>query len=254
MTDKPSFRHDETSLEASSEAVERVLASGGDAATAARAAVEAYMLAVPSLPSEHSKIVDELMRLAFDDGRSEDESKILRDAYHSLHTAWRREEARRLDPLPLAELSRLIEDEVRSLGDLWDRTNEDWVLEVHHVLTEPVCPTVVIRPEGSNALRFAVHADTIAEGIVRSVALVRKDVLLGEPIVSESPIDNPDDRTWPKRSRTRVVDRDDPASVRRAWKRAETLLSDASNALLGERATRRRLEARIADLEAGIRG
>jgi hypothetical protein len=250
LTEKHHVRIHVPSLQASADALKRALAGGASPTEVAQAVVETYMLASPPLPSEDPKLPDKLLHLAYgDEDRSKDEKRILSDAYHSLWFAWKREEARRLDPLPLVELSKLLEDKIAMLRDLWGITHKDWVLEIHHVLTEPVCPSVVIRPEGSNALRFAVHADSIVEAIVRSVDLVHRDVILGERIVSESPMTNSDDHTWPEVAHERDVDLDDPRALSFAYQSQQTALHDAQNALLGERIARRRLEERVAQLE-----
>lgn len=50
---------------------------------------------------------------------------------------------------------------------LWNRTKHDWVLEVSHILTEPTCPTAVIRCEDRDAKfqYWRADRDTIDESI-----------------------------------------------------------------------------------------
>lgn len=86
-----------------------------------------------------------------------------------------------------------IKENLERLAELYSKTGEDWILTVSHILTEPTCPQAVIRPEGSNMLRYAVHANTIEEAIIKSASLVYREVILGEKIESLSPITNPDD-------------------------------------------------------------
>lgn len=92
-----------------------------------------------------------------------------------------------------------IEDALAKLqgDDLYEKTGRDWVLEVSHCLTEPTCPTVVIRPEDHDALcRYRVDASTIEEGIERAVDLVYREVIQGERITSPCPFTNPSDKDY----------------------------------------------------------
>lgn len=93
-----------------------------------------------------------------------------------------------------------IKDDIDRLGDLYRVTGDDWVLMVHHILTEPTCPTVIIRREGSNALRYRYDRDTIEDGIRAASEAVYREVVLGQTVESESPItnsdDHPDDPKW----------------------------------------------------------
>ena len=81
------------------------------------------------------------------------------------------------------------------LSGLYEKTGQDWVLQVSHCLTEPTCPTVMIAPEGSNMTRYRVDRDTIEAGILASADLVYREMVLGETIESECPFTNPDDHT-----------------------------------------------------------
>jgi len=93
-----------------------------------------------------------------------------------------------------------IKDDIDRLSDLYRLTGDDWVLIVHHVLTEPTCPTVIIRREDSNALRYRFDRDTIEEGIQAATEAVYREVVLGQTIEPETPItnsdDHPDDPKW----------------------------------------------------------
>lgn len=88
-----------------------------------------------------------------------------------------------------------IEYELKKLSRLYELTGADWDLEINHSLTEPTCPTVVIRKEGSNSTRYRVDCDSIEEGIRTAVDLVYREVVLGEKISPLCPFTNPDDRT-----------------------------------------------------------
>lgn len=50
---------------------------------------------------------------------------------------------------------------------LWDRTKTDWLLTLSHSLTEPTCPTAVIRCEDKSQKwqRWRYDADTVDEAI-----------------------------------------------------------------------------------------
>jgi|TARA_Y100000310_G_C20650690_1_gene799262 metal-sulfur cluster biosynthetic enzyme len=90
-------------------------------------------------------------------------------------------------------MTEINHEKIEALGELYDKTGDDWTLTVHHTLTEPTCPTAVVCAEGSNAVRYRVDADTIEEAINRSVDLAHRELILGEEIKSECPFTNPDD-------------------------------------------------------------
>ena len=69
----------------------------------------------------------------------------------------------------------------------------DWVLTVSRILTEPVCPIVIIAPEGSNATRYRVDCDTIEQGISEATERVYREIILGQSIKPIAPFTNPDD-------------------------------------------------------------
>lgn len=85
----------------------------------------------------------------------------------------------------------LLTDAYEKLGDLYTKTNLDWELVVHVTLTEPTCPTVIIRPEGGNSSRYRFDCDTIEEGIAKAVSAVHREVLLGEKVEPEFPFAEP---------------------------------------------------------------
>jgi len=166
-----------------------------------RIALETYLGTLAPLPEETQEVVRKLQDLVFGPGmgkwRESPECHLVFDVSDALRTLAHREMARRLDPLPLAELSSLVEDKLKPLSGLYSKGWGDWVIEVHHILTEPTCPTVTIRPENSNAARYSVHRDTIVEAIAAAADLVYREQVLGEAITPESPISNPDDRERP---------------------------------------------------------
>lgn len=86
-----------------------------------------------------------------------------------------------------------ISAELKKLDDLYEKTGKDWELVVHVILTEPVGKTVIIRPEGSNVVRYRTDRSTIEEGIQAAVDLVYREVILGEKIEPECPFTNEDD-------------------------------------------------------------
>jgi hypothetical protein len=87
----------------------------------------------------------------------------------------------------------VLKDHLKKLNDLYRRTQTDWVLTVHVILTEPVCPTVIIAPEGCNAARYRVDNDSIEQGIAEAVERVHREIILGETVEPSAPYTNPDD-------------------------------------------------------------
>ena len=47
----------------------------------------------------------------------------------------------------------------------WDSSRGELVLKVHHVLTEPTCPTVILMWENSKEVVCRFDKDTIEEGV-----------------------------------------------------------------------------------------
>lgn len=84
------------------------------------------------------------------------------------------------------------------LADLYEKTGDDWVLQINYDLTEPTCPAVVVRRLGSNSVRYRVDRDTIEEGVRAAVDLCYREQVRGEKITPECPFTNPDDHTDPR--------------------------------------------------------
>lgn len=112
-----------------------------------------------------------------------------------------------------------LKETLARLDKLYSLTKDDWELIVHHTLTEPVCPTVIIRREGSNALRYRFDRDTIEEGIEAAVDAVHREVVLGQTVESESPVtnsdDHPNDPQW-QRQEPDILDQIDAFSTQDA--------------------------------------
>lgn len=71
-----------------------------------------------------------------------------------------------------------IEKVMENLGkDLWKATKEDWVLEVHHVLTEPVYPTVYLYKESEPDEKIRVDEETIGKAIKEADRIARETIL-----------------------------------------------------------------------------
>lgn len=92
-------------------------------------------------------------------------------------------------------MSKEAEEAMHRLGELYSKTGKDWVITMHHILTEPVCPTVNIHPEDYPINKYAVHANTVDEAIIASCELAYKDVILGESVVRDWQ-DTSEERTW----------------------------------------------------------
>lgn len=92
------------------------------------------------------------------------------------------------------------DEKLAALRDgLWGKTGRDWILEVSAVLTEPVCPSASVRPEGSNETRYTFVADTVEEALDGAVDLAYRGEILGEKVRGNLPFTNPDDH--PERPR-----------------------------------------------------
>lgn len=79
------------------------------------------------------------------------------------------------------------------LRDLYNSTDTDWVLDVHHILTEPTCPTVTIKPELSNSVRYRYDENTILSGIMHAIEHVYQEKVLGKNVGHAALFTNPDD-------------------------------------------------------------
>ena len=94
------------------------------------------------------------------------------------------------------ELAKLTRDEklaVLNEGLNWNNEGGDWILEIHHILTEPVCPTANIRQEMKHTTKYMVHADTLDEAIDQCIDLAYRGEILKEPVRGNTPWTNPDD-------------------------------------------------------------
>jgi len=70
-----------------------------------------------------------------------------------------------------------LNDELKRLNQLYELTGQDWTMDVHFLLTEPVGPTAIIYPEGSDLTRYHTIGDTIEEAVKRAIDLVYKEVI-----------------------------------------------------------------------------
>jgi hypothetical protein len=92
----------------------------------------------------------------------------------------------------------MLDEHFKKLGKLYSLTGHDWILNIHHILTEPTCPTIVVHPEGTNMARYSVYRDSIEESVEAVCDMVYREVVLRERVRSESPITNPDDDHYDK--------------------------------------------------------
>ena len=90
----------------------------------------------------------------------------------------------------------MIKDHLKLLDKLYTITGDDWVLHISHILTEPVCPTVIIKPERSNISRYRVDAGSIEESIEMAAKMVHKEIVLREKVGSSAPYTNSDDKLF----------------------------------------------------------
>lgn len=107
--------------------------------------------------------------------------------------------------LQLLEEQKRMHDAMDALGDLYAKTEDDWILEVSHILTEPTCPTVTVYPEnGKRTGRYRYDCGTIAQGIIAACEAVKKEVIDGIRVEPASPlyIEKPGDGPPPPEGRT----------------------------------------------------
>jgi hypothetical protein len=99
----------------------------------------------------------------------------------------------------LAAADKILVERCRALAVLYDKTKEDWYLNMSWCLTEPVCPVANIEPEGYNTVRFAYHMDSPIAAMVASIGAVHATMIDGKHVEPVTPWSNPDDRErWPE--------------------------------------------------------
>ena len=59
----------------------------------------------------------------------------------------------------------------------YDHEKGDLILRVHHVLTEPTCPTVVLEWEHNEEIMFRADYDTLDECVTAALAWARKNLM-----------------------------------------------------------------------------
>jgi hypothetical protein len=87
---------------------------------------------------------------------------------------------------------------LKPLEILFSETGVNWVLELHHILTEPTCPTAIITPERWEISRYRFDCDNIEESLRTCVALVVKEVIKREVVGHGPPYTTPDDAAYEK--------------------------------------------------------
>ena len=61
------------------------------------------------------------------------------------------------------------------LGNLYNKTEDDWVLTMSLIVTEPVCPTVILTAEvRKDTKKFAYTGDSIEDAINNTVSAAIK--------------------------------------------------------------------------------
>lgn len=87
-----------------------------------------------------------------------------------------------------------LKEAMDKLADLFYATGMDWSLTVHHSLTEPTCPTVIIQADGLDTTRYRMDCDTIEDGVKQAADRVYREVFLHEIIKPTAPFTNPNDQ------------------------------------------------------------
>lgn len=103
----------------------------------------------------------------------------------------------------------ITDDKMEALGELYDLTGANWVLSVNHILTEPVCPTVMLYPEGWEMTRYRVDNDTIEKGIQEAVDRVYQEVVLRKEMGHAAPYTSPHDKLYETWIKARIAGSED---------------------------------------------
>ncbi len=59
----------------------------------------------------------------------------------------------------------------------WDTTRGELLLEVRHILTEPTCPTVILKWETSGEVLCRFDHDTIERGVDAAIAWAKANIV-----------------------------------------------------------------------------
>ena len=62
----------------------------------------------------------------------------------------------------------------------WDRERGELLLEVSHILTEPVCPTVYLKWETSGEVLCRFDRDTIEDGVAAAIEWAKTNISFKE--------------------------------------------------------------------------
>lgn len=83
-----------------------------------------------------------------------------------------------------------------ALGDCWTQEFGELELEVHHTLTEPTCPTAIIKTEDEGGPSWRADQDTIEEAIYQATAAAYVTIIQRreKPMTFPAPDANEDER------------------------------------------------------------
>ena len=83
---------------------------------------------------------------------------------------------------------------MEKMGQLYTITGMDWCLSANTILTEPVCPSASVYPEGVEGFcAFDAFGDSIEEAIERALDKAYRCLILGTPVDNDLPFTNPTD-------------------------------------------------------------
>lgn len=83
-----------------------------------------------------------------------------------------------------------------ALGNCWTKEFGELELSVHHVLTEPVCPTAIVATENDRGPSWRVDDDTISEAVNGAVAAAYATIIerKSKPLTFPAPPHDEDQR------------------------------------------------------------
>lgn len=85
---------------------------------------------------------------------------------------------------------------IRSIDGLFAASGADWFLHLSCSLTEPICPSVSITPEGWRISRYRADFDQVEETVAAAIEQIRQEVIERKVIGHMTPYSESDDSVF----------------------------------------------------------